>query len=172
MSKGIDIPIDTLVSDFTANLWTGKVNSFYGRVFRNERNGSNVRPEVWLAGTDKYINVLKDISKDAQCFFDVQPNTTIVSDIYTSDVWLCFMVNLYALYPSLTRTEATQQVHEDVKDLIMMSQFNINGLVTGIEGFNGYEWGEENTNQERSDMSPHYLFRYNLSITYINSNCN
>jgi len=171
MSKGIDIPIDSLVADFTANLWTGKVNSFYGRVFRNERfEIGKISPEVWIT-PNNYIEVLKDYSKDAQCFFDVQPNTSIVSDIHTSDVWLCFMVDLSAIYPSLTRTEAIQQVQKDVKDLIMMSQFTINGLVTGFEGFKDYDWGENQANQAKSDMSPHYLFRYNLSITYVNS-CN
>lgn len=171
MSKGIDIPIDSLVTDLTANLWTSNVRSFYGRVFRNERfEIGKVSPEIWLT-PNHYIEVLKDYSKDAQCFFDVQPNTSIVSDVHTSDVWLCCMVNLSAIYPLLTRTEATMQVQKDVKDLLLMSQFTINGLITGFEGFNGYDWGEDRTNQAKSDMSPHYLFRYNLSITYVNS-CN
>ncbi len=171
MSKGIDIKIDELLADMNANLWTSNVRGFNGRVFRNERFGTGkVSPEVWLS-PNSYIEVLKDNSKDAQCFFDVQPNIEINTDIHTADVWLCFMVNLAKVYPTLTRTEATEQVQKDVKDLILNSSFRITGLITGYQGFTGYDWGEDSA-QTKADMSPHYLFRYNLTLTYVNSSCN
>ena len=168
MSKGIDIPIDSLVTDFNANLWTSVSRSFYGRVFRNQRN-NGISPEIWTSPND-YIEVLKNDSKDAQCFFDVQPNISITTDLHIAEVWACFMVNLRSIYPNLTRTEATEQVQKDVKDLILMSQFDITGLITGIDGFNGYDWGE--LPQNKADMSPHYLFRYTLQVIYNNSSCN
>jgi len=170
MSKGIDISIDSLFADFTANLWTDKVRSFYGRVFRNERfEIGKISPEVYISANEPAREVLKEYKYDAQCFFDVQPNIAINFDIHTAEVWVCFMVNLQAIYPSLTRTEATEQVHKDVKDLILMSQFNISGLVTGFQGFNGYDFGD--VAYAYSDMHPHYLFRFNLNITYVNSSC-
>lgn len=169
MSKGIDIPIDALLADFTTYLWTDKVRSFYGHAFRNVKEGqSKVCPEIHLAGTDKYIDVLKDSSKDAQCFFDVQPGPGNSKDIFTADVWLCFMVNLSKLYPSLSRAEATDQVQRDVIDLLMSSQFEITGL-TGAEGFAAYDWGNDESYQVKADMSPNYLFKYILQNTYINS---
>jgi len=169
MSKGIDIPIDALLAYFNTYLWVGKVNSFYGRVFRNIKNDqSKICPEILLTGTNTYIDVLKDSSKDAQCFFDAQPQSPNAKDIFTSDVWLCFMVNLSKLYPLLSRSEAQDQVQRDVIDLLMSGQFEITGF-SGYEGFTGYDWGEDQTIQAKADMSPHYLFKYTLQATYINS---
>ena len=167
MSKGIDIPIDELVGYFNTYLWTDKVRSFYGRVFRTERDGK-ISPEVQIAGTEKYVKVLKDTAKHAQCFFDVQPNPINSKDIYTADIWLCMMVNLSKLYPSLSRAEAQDQVQRDVMDLLMSSQFEVTGI-TGGEGFTGYDWGEDSTAQAKADMSPNYLFKYILQTTFINS---
>jgi hypothetical protein len=163
MSKGIDISIDALVADFTAYLWTSNIRSFYGRVFRNERNG-RISPEVWVT-PNKYVEVLKDTAKDAQCFFDVQPSVPMVADICEADIWLCFMVNLQKLYPTLTRTEATEQAHADVLDLIMSSEFTVDktGLIPGFTGFKDYDWDEAAAN-----MSPHYMFRFNLNKIYSN----
>ena len=167
MSKGIDIPIDELLGYFNTYLWVGKVNSFYGRIQRNNINGK-VYPQVLITGTNSYKEVLKDSSKDAQCFFGVQPEPANAKDILTSDVWLCFMVNLSKLYPLLTRSEAQDQVQRDVIELLMSGQFEITGF-SGYEGFTGYDWGEDQTIQAKADMSPHYLFKYTLQATYINS---
>jgi len=173
MSKGIDIPIDSLRTMFQTYLWKGKNRSFYGRVFRNERFadfGSKVSPEVWLSANN-YIEVLKDIRYDAQCFFDIQPSSTVNTHIHTSDVWLCFMVNLQALYPTLTRTEATEKVCVEIEKLLVQSDFVYEGLIRGYQGFMGYDWGEDRTTQAKADMSPHYLLRFNLKVSYSISNC-
>lgn len=170
MSKGIDISINQLLTDFQTYLWTDKTRSYYGRVFRNERfEVSKISPEIWIT-PDNYIEVLKDYSKDAQCFFDVQPNETVNTYIHSSEIWLCFMVNLKAIYPNLTRTEATERVQTDVEQLLINSNFTITGMVRGFEGFRNYDFGENP--QYKADMSPHYLFKFNLRSTYINSNCN
>lgn len=175
MSKGIDIPIDSLRQMFQTYLWKGKNRSFYGRVFRNERFapfGSKVSPEVYISANEPAKEVLTDYRFDAQCFFDVQPNDTVNTHIHTSDVWLCFMVNLQALYPDLTRTEATEKVCVDIEKLLIQSDFVYEGLVRGYQGFTGYDWGEDRTSQARADMSPHYLMRFNLRVSYSISNCN
>lgn len=172
MSKGIDIAIDKLVQNFNDNLWVGKNNSFYGRVFRNERFenfSSKIAPEIWKNGKD-YVEVLKNDNFDGQCFFDVQPNIAINGNVYTAEVWLCFMLNLQSVYPAIPRTEATEEAHRDTSDIIVYTEFEMNGLVTGFQGFTGYDWGD-NADQARSDMSPNYLFRYNLNLTYVNKKC-
>jgi hypothetical protein len=166
MSKGIDIPINRLLADITNHLWPGKNNSFFGRVFRNERSGS-VSPEIWIS-TTKYIEVLKDTKFDGQCFFDVQPTDSVGSNVHTATVWICFMADLQRLYPLLTRTEATEQAHIDAEGIIIHSQFKITELVRGFDGFSTYDWGSEG--QAIADMSPHYLFRFNTSLEY-NINC-
>ena len=171
MSKGIDIPIDALVAVFNSNLWSTKNNSFYGRVFRNERFGSFpsvISPEVYISADQPALEVLKNDSYDAQCFFDVQPNDPIAGgSIHTSTVWICFMVNLVALYPTLTRTEATEQVHRDAERIIEHSKFDIDGLVRGFEGFTSYDWGGDSY-QAKADMHPNYCFRFNTKIEYVN----
>lgn len=160
MSKGIDISIDALVEDMSSHLWTGNNTSFYGRVFRNIKN-DKISPEIWTAG-DRYIEVLKNTKKDAQCFFDVQPQLTLFADIHTADVWLCFMVNLYALYPALSRMEAIEQVHRDTEHFVENSLFENKGLIPGVEGFVGYN----GIDQVLFDMSPNYVFRFNLTRIY------
>jgi hypothetical protein len=171
MSKGIDISIDALIADFTDNLWDGYNTSFYGRVFRNERFEDfsvKISPEIWTS-KDNYIEVLKGKSFDAQCFFDVQPDDPIEgSNVHTSIVWGCFMVDLAKVYPDLSRTEATETAHRDAERLISNSQFENEGLVRGYTGFTSYDWGRDRDNQPLVDMSPHYLFRFNLKVTYTN----
>lgn len=166
MSIGIDRQIDDLLSVFNSHLWAGKDNAFYGRVFRNERGEDNlISPEVWLS-PDHYIEVLKDYSKDGQCFFDVQPTIPIEAFISDAVVWICFMVNLAEVYPTLTRTEATEQAHRDTIRLIDSSPFEVTELITGITGFSDYDW--KDSPQAKADMSPHYLFRFTTSINYVN----
>ena len=168
MSKGIDIPIDKLVAEFGRLLWVGFNNSFNGRVFRNERFEnfqSKISPEIHQSGTDVYLEALKDYSSDGQCFFDVQPNIETIGSVYSADVWICFMVNLKTVYPALNRIEATEQAHIDTSELINNSPFNSSEMITGFQGFIGYDWGE-NADQARADMSPHYLFRYTTKINY------
>lgn len=170
MMQGIDIEINELVALFTSKLWTSNNNSFYGRVFRNERFEnfqSKVSPEVYISANQPAKEVLKDYSYDAQCFFDVQPNEAISADVHTADVWICFMVNLDKLYPLLTRTDATEQIHKDAERLIWDSNFNISSLVRGFSGFIGYDWGTD-VSQAKVDMHPHYCFRFDTKLIYVN----
>lgn len=161
--KAIDQAIKSILTDFNAYLWTGSNKAYYGRVFRNQRENGFLSPEIWKGGNN-YLEVLKDTTKDAQLFFDVQPDVKNQADINTADVWLCCMVNLQTLYPTLSRNEATEAAQKAVKDLLLCSEFTVNGMITGFEGFKSYDW-----DASLSDMSPNYLFRFNLSIVYINN---
>ena len=171
MSKGIDIPIDSLVAIFNSDLWSGKNNQFYGRVFRNERFadfGSKISPEIWLSADKPAVELLKNDGYNAQCFFDVQPTENeSVGDVHNADVWICFMVDLISIYPELTRQEATEQVHRDAEILILDSEFENPSLVRGFTGFTGYDWGD-NADQAKADMHPHYCFRFNTDLEYVN----
>ena len=170
MSKGIDIQIDKLVTLFTAKLWKGKNNQFYGRVFRNERFEdfqSKVSPEVYISEKEPAREVLKDHRFDGQCFFDVQPTDTMLADTHESVIWICFMVNLEKVYPELTRTEATETAHRDAERLIFDSNFSLTELVRGFTGFTGYDWNTE-ASQAKADMHPHYCFKFVTKLIYIN----
>jgi len=176
MSKGIDIPIDSLVSLFNSYLWTNTTNkTFYGRVFRNERFESfqsKISPEIYTSSTD-YIEVLKNDNLDAQCFFDVQPTgDSQKSDFHTANVWVVFMIDLSKVYPLLTRQEATEEAHREVELLLLDSKFELKGnsLVRGFNAVIDYDWGE-NSDQARTDMYPHYCFRFEGTIDYQLSNC-
>lgn len=169
MSKGIDMPIDNLVAVFNSNLWAAFNTDFVGRIFHNVRHDpSKISPEKWLSGNN-YKEVLKDISIDGQCFFDVRPRES-GHPMSESDVRICFMVNLSIVYPSLTRREATEQSHIDTLDIIKSSRFKPVNLIRGFEGFEEYDWGE-GANQAKSDMHPHYLFRYDTELKYQIINC-
>jgi len=161
MSKGIDIPIDNLIADFTSYLWTTKTRQFYGRIFRNSRNGK-IQP-VYYSG-NQGIDVLKDSKKDAQCFADATDDRKMFSDIVEAEVRILFMVNLSTLYPSLSRPDAIEQVMEDVVTVLMLSQFNLVKMVSGEDSFSDYKWSED----ALSDLQSHHLFRFDLKTVYTN----
>jgi hypothetical protein len=167
MSAGIDIPIDDLITLFTARLWTTKTRQFYGRIFRMEvKDGYvvKVKPLYYGAVGADPVETLKDDRKDAQCFVDVMPVRKMNADVIDAECRVLFMVNLTALYPALTRTEAIEQVMLDVKQSIIYSEFQFIQMVSGYEAFNDYQWSED----ALSDLKGHHLFRFDLKINYIN----
>lgn len=167
MSKGVDILIDATIVDFTARLWIGKINSFYGRIFRNEvltDSGLKIVPEVSIDGKS-YVEVLKDDRKDAQCFFDVLPEGDMVGAMEKNTIRAMFMVNLVALYPTLTRNEATETAKKEVFDILSGNFDSISGFISGRTAFSDYYF----PGLDLADMSPHFLFRFDC-ISY-NTNC-
>lgn len=161
MSKGIDIPIDALITDMNNYLWLGKANQFYGRVYRNELNDV-IQPLYYIG--DEAVDALKDDRKDAQCFVDVQSTRKMFADVIEAECRICFMVSLSGLYPSLNRSEAVEQVMADVKDLLMSSQFEIIQMVSGVDAFADYKSPDTNL----ADMAGNHLFRFDLKLIYQN----
>lgn len=159
MNKGIDILIDALIADFTSYLWTGNVNQFYGRIFRNELNGK-IYPLYYLGSEG--IDVLKDDRKDSQCFVEVMPTRKMFADIIEAECRVYFMVNLSMIYPLLSRTDSIEEVMRDVKDIIFNSEFNFVQLVSGVEAFKDFP------DDAISDLSGQHLFRYDVRCNYIN----
>jgi uncharacterized protein YtpQ (UPF0354 family) len=158
VSKGIDIPIDALVTRFTSDLWNGKTNVFKGRIQRTVRDGGSI-PEWYNPTTKRYEDVLLNDRVDATVFFDVQPDEDYHSH-YVAEVRICFAVNLAKLYPLITE-RATEYVHEAALKLIKKSRFNVTGLVRGLDAFSEYELVKESDN-----MNQFYLFRFNTTVKY------
>jgi hypothetical protein len=155
--KGIDVEINRIKTYMSAKLWTDKTVTFNGRIFRNVKNGET-NPETFVNGID-YTDVLLDDTKDAICFFDVQPTETFEGN-FTADVWVCFAVNLARLYPSITTERATEYAHEDVVKVVRR-MCDITGLVRGYPAFSDYSRVKEIDN-----FHPFYLFRLNTKIKY------
>jgi hypothetical protein len=161
MSLGIDIHIDNQVTDYTAKLWVGKVNQFYGRVFRNENEEGKIIPEWWISGNE-YKEVLTDDTKDAQCFFDVLPASEVMGNDLKSEIQIYFMVNLYSLYPTYTRTEASEQV---IRDVLNYTKGTVLRVTRGFESFKTWDYPQSSW---RGDMSPYFLFRVDFTLIYNN----
>jgi len=92
-------------------------------------------------------------------FFDVQSSEDYTSR-FKSDVWICFAVNLKALYPSIAE-RATEYAHEDALKIIKKTSFKPTGLVRGLDAFSEY-----NLVKETDNMNQFYLFRWNTTVKY------
>ena len=89
---GIDVPISRLVQIFTNHLWTGLGVDYFGRVYRNERDGG-VIPEVFDWDKQDYIEVLQNDNKVGTVFFDWVNPSEINSSSNSATVWIHFAVN-------------------------------------------------------------------------------
>lgn len=161
--KGIDTPIEYQRLLFVNNLWTGPGIDFvaHGRVQRDEEYNRRPIPRILVPDTRKYTDVLLDSGHDAMCFFDALPNRGVNS----ASVWICFLVNLEKLYPSVAGRLATEYAHADVNSLILDGPFTKTGIVTDLSAFREYDLTEVSDN-----LQPFYLFRFNTNIVY-QDNC-
>lgn len=162
MSKGIDIPIDALIAQLTANLWTANTRQFLGRVYRNAIDGK-IQP-LYYTGTED-IDVLKDDRKDAQCFVDVMPTRNMFADVIEAECRICFMVDLSALYPTVSRSEAVERVMADVIYELTHSEFVITQMVSGYTAFDDYIFSEDTS----TDVGLDHVFRFDIKTTYTNN---
>lgn len=162
MSKGIDIPIDALITQLTANLWTTKTRQFLGRVYRNAVDGK-IQP-LYYTG-EEAIDLLKDDRKDAQCFVDVMPQRKMFADVIEAECRACFMVSLSALYPALSRSEAVECVMADVIGELSQSQFEIIQMISGYTAFDDYIFSGDTS----TDFGLDHVFRFDLKTTYTNN---
>lgn len=169
MSQGIDKPINRLVTRFKAKLFTTNTCDYNGRIFRNEREIDGnivIIPEVFISGKEyKKRTVFSDV-KDIGCFFDVEPEREFIDGWYTAKVRICFYANLLKLYSTVLTERATEYVHLDVGNQIKSSEFEVTGLVCGIEAFSDYS-----LKQNKVDMQPFYVFRFDTEIKYSLNEC-
>jgi len=158
VSKGIDIPIDALVTRFTNSLWIGNTNIFRGRIQRTVRDGGTF-PEWYNPTLERYEDVLLNKFVDSTVFFDVQPAEEY-SGQFIAEVWICFAINLKKLYPTVSE-RATEYAHEDALKVIRKTSFKPTGLVRGLDAFSEYQLVKESDN-----MNQFYLFRWNTVVKY------
>ena len=151
----IDSIISNTLIDFNARLWTSNTRSFCGRIFRDIVGESGIIPTIPITG-DKYGEVLKDKKYDAQCFFDVLPGGEMIGMMEKNTVRVMLMVDLARLYPTSTRIEATELAKKEVFNLLSCNFDSIANFISGRTAFSDYEFKGVNI----SDVSPHYLFRF------------
>jgi hypothetical protein len=160
--------IDTIIADtlidLNARLWVINTRLFSGRIFRNNVNENGIIPTV-TTSDDKYIEVLKDKKYDAQCFFDVLPEGQMIGAMEKNTVRAMFMVNLTKLYPTSTRTEATELAKKEAFNLLSCNFDLVSSGISGRTAFDDYYF----EGKDIADMSPHFLFRYDC-ISF-NTNC-
>lgn len=162
---GVDVPISDLIAQFIDELWLTNTNEFNGRCSRNRRDEDNsIIPEVLHPGEEEYKEVLLDDRFDAVCFFDVLNTRELVEGSAKTSVNIHFAVNLAKLYDTIPE-RATEYAYQDVLDIINTSQFNAEGLVSGVESYSPFKF---NVND---DMQPYHLFRIETKLDFDINGC-
>jgi hypothetical protein len=167
MSKGVDIPINSLVETMTNKLWTGNTTDYNGRVYDNEKKAKNqllgINPEIFDSGIDYKEKLLSD-KLDATVFFRV---TDTDYEERISIVQIYFSVNLEKLYPTVTTERADEYAVNEATKLIKWSEFRIQNVVRGKPAFDDYFGADQNSD----DMQPFYLFRLDTEVSYSYNSC-
>ena len=167
---GIDTVIASLQSEFydlISTLWQGEVNG-YGRVYRN-KGDNGIVPE-WYAGEREYEPVYYDDMFAGNFFFiDGDSHPTSDEFCYTSDVKVCFMVNLAEILPNETgRADAKAQ--EDIVRALRAfayERYTITGIEKGIENvLRGFDTSQI----QFEDIHPKHTFAVNLKLAYYINN--
>jgi len=161
--------IDTIIQDLQTRLYnylvvkweTSKIDA-YGRVYKNDVEGKTY-PMVYNANSKNY----KEVYYNGQsCFFFVDDDNHPCDDEdheFTTDVKICFMLNLNDL-----KTE-TERVDADVKrDVITFLsdndyQFRLKGYVKGLDNV----LREFDTSTlKQPDMQPLHVFAIETTFSY------
>jgi len=154
--KGIDVTIEKQRLIFAANLWTSNICSWNGRCQVNYRDGKEV-PECLNSGTNNYLDVILDDTKDVISFFDVLPQRTIGE----ADVDIYFAIRLDKLYPSVME-RATEYVLSDVMLNLQLGQtFDAENITEGYEA-----WKRWSNVKKEDNMQPFYLFKIKTKTQY------
>lgn len=155
---GIDVDIERVRQHFETNLWADKNCEFYGRVYPNEK-ADGIIPEVHISGTDRYKEVLLDRKLDCIAFFYVDSNRELLN----ADVSIIFAINVKSIYSAYS-TRETERAMRDAKLNLDNSgvAFNVENVVTGIDAVDEFTF----TNQNKMDIHPFYLFRFDCESNY------
>ena len=155
---GIDVDIERLRSHFENNLWADKSCLFYGRVYPNERE-TGIVPEIFDNSDKDYKELLLNDELDCISFFYVDPSRSLIE----ADVSVIFAINVRNLYDTY-ETRETERAMRDAKLELDRAgvAFNIENVTTGINAVSEFTF----TNQNRMDMQPFYLFRFECEVNY------
>ena len=165
---GLDKIIEAEREDFVANLFTGSGYTYtaYHRAFLNQKS-NGVIPEIQVAGTEKYKEVLLDTKVAAHSFFVVRPDIEIVGGgVFRARVDIYFAVNLDTLYSSTVTERAVEYLHRDVSEQLKRGRFVLDHLVTGLEAFADFDLVKGGDN-----MEPFYLAKFETEVEYQYNEC-
>ena len=163
---GLDAKIEVLRERFASKLFADVAGNSYaslGRAFLLKRDGKDV-PELQIASTRRYQEVLPNRKIDGQSFFLAETGIDIGNDLIAK-VSIYFAVNLDALYPDVTE-RAVEYLHRDVVKIIKGFSFDLTHIETDLPAFDKFE-----SIKETDNMQPHYLCRFDTEIDY-KINCN
>ena len=163
---GLDKIIEAERVKFAANLFDGFTYTAYHRAFLNKKIRGIV-PEIQVAGTEKYKEVLLNTRVDAHSFFVVRPDIEIEGGgLFRAKVDIYFAVNLDTLYTSAVTERAVEYLHRDVSAQLIRGRFVLVHLVTGLDAFDEFSLVKGGDN-----MEPFYLAKFETEIEYQYNEC-
>lgn len=154
--------LQTKMYNYLVTEWgTSKIDA-YGRVYKNEYDGK-ILPEVYSVSKKGYKEVLYN---NQSCFFFIDDDNHPCDDEdheFTTDVKICFMLNLDDLKTSTERVDS--DVKRDVIAFLSINdyQFRIKGYEKGIDNvFRGFDTDKIKEN----DTHPFHVFAINTKFSY------
>ena len=161
--------LDSLIQELQTKLYnylvvqwgTDKIDA-YGRIYKNEKNQMIV-PEVF----DVSLNGYKEVLYNGQsCFFFIDDDNHVCEDEdheFTTNVKICFMLNLSDLKASTERVDS--DVKRDVVTFLTDNDyhFKLKGYEKGLDNvLNGF-----NTEKiKQSDIHPYHVFAIETAFSY------
>lgn len=161
--------IDTIIQDLQTKLYnylvikwgTDKIDA-YGRVYKNEKEGKII-PQVYNSTSKNYLRVFYN---GKSCFFFVDDDNHPCIDYdheFTTNVKICFMLNLSDLKTSTERVDA--DVKKDVVTFLTENdaQYRVKDYIKGIDNvFNEFD----TSSLKKPDMQPYHVFAINTEFSY------
>ena len=161
---GLDKEISQMNELFEAALFTSSNRMFFGRAFRNKRNGKIV-PEVYLNSSNEYRDVRHEDKYDVMCFYDVMDRADGDLSQHSQEVGVVFISNLKRLYPAISY-RAVEEFKRDVLKIAnkKASVFDYKGF---IEGYEAYGDIDATNLIHKVNMHPWYIVRFNFDVKYL-----
>ena len=161
--------IDSIIQDLQTRLydhltvkWNTQKIDAYGRVYKNEVKGKTL-PMIYDANSKNY----KEVYYNGQsCFFFVDEDDHPCDDEdheFTTDVKICFMLNLDDLKTQTERADA--DVKRDVVTFLAENdyQFRVKGYLTGVDNvFREFD----TSGLKEPDTQPLHVFAIKTSFSY------
>lgn len=163
--------IDTILQDLQTKLYnylvvqwgTNKIDA-YGRVYKNEKNGVTI-PEVYDVSIKGYKEVFYN---NQSCFFFVDDDNHPCDDKdheFTTNVKICFMLNLSDLKTATERVDA--DVKRDVVSFLTDSSYNFDfELDNYTKGIDNVFREFDTMKIKNNDMQPLHVFAIETAFSY------
>lgn len=161
--------LDSIIQELQTELYnylvvkwgTDKIDA-YGRVYKNEREGKTI-PEVY----DTSLKGYKEVFYNGQSsLFFVDDDNHICEDNdheFTTDVKICFMVNLSDIKASTER--ADEDVKKDVVSFFRDNDYHFD-LKRYIKGVDNVLRDFDTSKLNENDIQPLHVFAIETSFSY------